>query len=159
MLAMRIHLAFALALAACTGSGSSTPEETELEAAQSKFQTNMADSYTFHVRRSCECTAETASEMRVTVVDGAITGAIYVENETAVSSQTLEHVMTIDETFEEIQSAIDEGVHVLHVEYDTELGYPTSISIDYSAQIADEELSLTISNVVPLSACGFAPCG
>lgn len=156
---MRIHLAFALALAACTGSGSSTPEETELEAAQAKFQTNMSGSYTFHSLRSCECTAETTREMRVTVTDGAITGAIYVDDESAVSPQTLQHVMTIEETFEEIQSAIDENAHLITVEYDTELGFPTSVAIDYSAQLADEELSLLISNVVPLSTCGFAPCG
>lgn len=161
---MRLPIAFALALTACTegGSGQKSPDEIELEGAQARFEQNMAqDSYTFHSRRSCECTVETTREMLVTVQNGAITGAIYVDDETAVSAQTLEHVMTIEEAFDEIQRAIDEGVHVLHVEYDTELGFPKSIAIDYSAQIADEELSLIISDVEPITLCGagFAPCG
>jgi hypothetical protein len=159
---MRLPLAFvfASALAACTGSGSSTPEETELQTQQAKFETNMSDSYQFDTRRSCECTSETTREMRVTVTNGTISGAFYLDDETQVSAQVLEHVMTIEETFEEIQGAIDDDAHVIHVEYDTELGFPKSVSIDYSAQIADEELSLDIRNVQTLvETCGRRPCG
>ncbi len=161
---MRIHLAFALALAACTGGGSGqkSPEEIELEGAQARFHQNMSQSsYSFHSRRSCECTTEATREMLVTVTNGAIASAIYVDDETAVSPQILDNVMTIEEAFDEIQNAIDEGVYMLHVEYDATLGYPSSIAIDYSEQIADEELSLIITDVEPLTLCGagVVPCG
>ncbi|MFN0245458.1 MAG: DUF6174 domain-containing protein [Kofleriaceae bacterium] len=158
---MRLPLAFALALTACSGSGSSTPAETELEAARTKFeQSSSSGSYTFHSRRSCECTTEATREMFITVENGAITSAIYVDNEMPVPQNLRDSLFTIESAFEEIQTAIDENAHMIYVEYDASLGYPASIAIDYSAQIADEELSLIISNVEPLlQTCGVRPCG
>lgn len=157
---MRIHLAFALALAACTGSGSSTPEETELEANRTTFHTAMTGSYTFHWRQSCECTQEATAEMLITVTNGTISDAIYVETEQPVPQNLREHLDTIDGVFDRIQDAIDQNAHMIHVEYDATLGFPKSVAIDYSEQIADEELSLIISNVEPLAeTCGVRPCG
>jgi hypothetical protein len=157
---MRLPLAFALALTACSGSGSSTPAETELEAARTKFAQSSNDSYTFHSRRSCECTTEATREMFITVENGSITTAIYVDDEMPVPQNLRDSLFTIESAFEEIQTAIDEDAHMIHVEYDATLGYPSSIAIDYSEQIADEELSLIISNVEPLvETCGVRPCG
>lgn len=159
---MRLPLAFALALAACTGSGSTTPEETELEAKRTTFHQNMADNnYSFHWRQSCECTQETAAEMLITVTNGAISDAIYVETEQQVPTSVRSRLLTIDGVFDKIQDAIDEDAHMITVVYDTELGYPKSVAVDYSEQIADEELSLIISDVQPLTLCGvgLVPCG
>lgn len=163
---MRLSIAFALTLTvtACTTEGSSgpgTPEEIALENARTTFHANMSDSYTFHSRRFCECTVEATREMLVTVTGGVVTDAIYVDDEQPVPSELRDLIFTIDEAFDEIQSAIDDNAHAITVEYDTELGFPTSIAIDYSAQIADEELSLVISDVQPLTLCGAGalPCG
>ncbi len=54
---------------------------------------------------------------------------------------------SIDSLFDIIQNAIDSGADNIQVNYDPISGYPTSIFIDYSTLIADEELSLTISNL------------
>ncbi|MEA5507094.1 DUF6174 domain-containing protein [Halotia wernerae UHCC 0503] len=48
--------------------------------------------------------------------------------------------------FNVIQDAIVRRASSLNVWYDARLGYPIQIDIDYSAQIADEELYLTIEN-------------
>ena len=158
---MRLPIAFALALAACTGSGTSTPEETALEAPRTTFHENMATSYTFHWRQSCECTREATDEMLITVTNGTISDAIYVQTEQPVPANIRATLLTIDGVFYKIQDAIDEDAHMITVVYDTELGFPSSVAVDYSEQIADEELSLIISNVAPVSSCGvgFAPCG
>lgn len=55
---------------------------------------------------------------------------------------------TIDSLFDEIKAAIDSNADNVQVEYDPISGYPTSIFIDYSTQIADEELRLNISGLV-----------
>jgi hypothetical protein len=96
-----------------------------------------------------------------TVTNGAVSDAIYVETELPVPANLRSHLTTIDGLFDKIQDAIDDNAFMIHVEYDTELGYPRSIAIDYDEHVADEELSLIISNVTPISTCGVgvAPCG
>ena len=159
---MRVSLAFAvLALSACTSS--SSPEEVELEAKRTMFHEHMANSYEFTWRQSCECTQETAGPMRITVSNGAITSAAYVETSLPVPANVRQHLLTIDGIFDKIQDAIDDDAHMVTVVYDTELGFPSSVAVDYDELVADEELSLTITNLVPIAqGCGVAglvPCG
>ncbi len=45
-----------------------------------------------------------------------------------------------------IQDAINRKADSLSVQYASQFGYPTQIDIDYSSQIADEEVYLTIEN-------------
>lgn len=162
---MRLSVALAfVAFTACTQQETiveKTPEEIELQGARTRFDTNMAGAYSFHTSRSCECTAEATREMLVTVEGGAITSAIYVDDATAVPLQIRNTLMTIEETFDEIENAIATHAHAVSVVYDSELGFPSSVAIDYDAQVADEELSLLISQVrpVPVPGCGVAPCG
>lgn len=163
---MRLSFAFALlAVTACTGGGSSpnqTPEELALEGARATFETNMSsDSYSFHWRESCECTNEATDEMLITVTNGVISDAIYVATEQPVPANIRSHLLTIEGVFDKIQDAIDDNAFMIHVEYDTELGYPRSVAVDYDQHVADEELSLVISNVAPLveTGCGVRACG
>ena len=53
---------------------------------------------------------------------------------------------TIDGLFDKIQDAIDREAVRLTVSYDPEIGYPTSVSIDYSLTIIDEEFSFTATS-------------
>ncbi|MDZ8078305.1 MAG: DUF6174 domain-containing protein [Nostoc sp. DcaGUA01] len=53
---------------------------------------------------------------------------------------------TIPKLFNVIQDAINRKASSLNVSYSPQLGYPTQINIDYNAQIADEEIYLTIEN-------------
>ncbi|MEH2050193.1 DUF6174 domain-containing protein [Nostoc sp.] len=45
-----------------------------------------------------------------------------------------------------IQDAINRNAFSLNVRYNSKLGYPTQIDIDYNSQIANEEIFLTIEN-------------
>lgn len=161
---MRLPIAFVLVAAtACTQQETiveETPEQIELQGARTRFDTTMPSSYTFHWRRSCECTQEAAAEMLVTVSNGVITNAIYVATELPVPANIRDTLSTIDGVFDTIQDAIDQNAHTITVHYDADRGFPTSVAIDYSVQIADEELSLTISDVQPIAeSCGVRPCG
>ncbi|MBX9258737.1 hypothetical protein H1Q63_33260 [Desmonostoc muscorum CCALA 125] len=53
---------------------------------------------------------------------------------------------TIPKLFNVIQDAINRQASSLDVNYNPKLGYPTQINVDYNAQIADEEIYLTIEN-------------
>ncbi len=46
-----------------------------------------------------------------------------------------------------MQNAIDEGADSLGAMYDAQLGYPTSILIDFSRRLADDELVLEASDL------------
>lgn len=60
------------------------------------------------------------------------------------------NLMTVQDGFDTIQRAIDEDAYDLDVTYDPVGGYPSKVSIDWEAMIADEETYFQLENVVPL---------
>ena len=143
-----IHLAALITLAACADDP--TPAEQELVTQRQKFEeSTLADNYRFNWQRSCECTQETTRPMSIEVTNGAISNAWYRDGaHEEVPATVKEHLMTIEQIFDEIEESLGTA-HMVNVQYDVELGFPTSVAIDYQQTVADEELSLLISNVGP----------
>ncbi|BAZ27608.1 hypothetical protein NIES4074_00350 [Cylindrospermum sp. NIES-4074] len=54
---------------------------------------------------------------------------------------------TVPELFDAIEDAIARNAYRLDAKYDRKLGYPTEITIDYSAQQADEGQYISIQNL------------
>lgn len=148
MQSTRLVISF-VALAAC--SDSVPPEQTELETAQARWTAEAPTSYSFTWRRSCECSPDTTRPIRIDVMDGQISAALYLDDESTVGSEVFGTLLTIEGVFGRIEEAFEEGAHAIGVEYDATLGHPLSVSVDYDAQIADEELSLSISDLTPLA--------
>jgi hypothetical protein len=142
-------LPLALSTAACTDTV--PPEQEALELARTTWADQAPGAYRFTWQRSCECAPEATRAIVIEVTGEQISSALYVDDETAVPADVRMYLHTIDGVFAKIQSAIDEGAHAIHVEYDATMGYPRSVAIDYSAHIADEELSLLISDLAALS--------
>lgn len=145
MTSFRLTTLLVLAFAGCAGDP--TPQQTELESNREQFSQTMNGSYRFTWRRSCECTAETNAAVRITVQQGQIIQAFYVETEQLVSTDVLAQLKTIEGVFDTIEEAYAEGAAAITVIYDPTTSFPASVGIDYSTQIADEELSLQISDV------------
>jgi hypothetical protein len=137
-------------LAACADDPS--PEQTELESHREQFTQTMQGSYKFTWRKSCECTTEWTQPIRITVQQGSIISAIAVETNQPVSAALLADLKTIEGVFDLVQEAYNENAHSISVTYDPTTAFPASIGIDYSEQIADEEFSLQISDVVEFAA-------
>ena len=57
------------------------------------------------------------------------------------------YVLTVEEAFAMLQTAIDQQVHELRVTFDSQLGFPTDAYIDWEEWLADEEESFTISDL------------
>ena len=151
MLSLRIlALPFVLSLAACADDP--TPEVAELESKREQFTQTMQGSYKFTWRKSCECTTEWTQPIRITVQQGSIIQALYVETQQPVSAALLADLETIEGVFDLVQDAYNEGAHSINVTYDPTNAFPTSIGIDYDVQIADEEFSLQISDVIEFAA-------
>jgi hypothetical protein len=56
--------------------------------------------------------------------------------------------MTVEGLFDYIQAAIDKKAHAVNVVYDAELGYPTSIEVDYIERAVDDEIRFKAGHLV-----------
>ena len=63
-----------------------------------------------------------------------------------IKAEALRKARTIEDVFDLIEDSLGD-VATLEVEYDEQFGYPISVYIDQDEMIADEELSITMSNL------------
>ena len=61
------------------------------------------------------------------------------------------YLPTVNKLFDFIQKAIDDHATTIRVTYDADLGYPREIVYDLATNIADEEVTYTVTNVKPIS--------
>ncbi|WP_411908677.1 DUF6174 domain-containing protein [Nostoc sp. MS1] len=102
--------------------------------------------YRYTLSNSCFCIPEARGPVIIEVRNGQTTSITSVATGQPVNSEYFQNYNTIPKLFNLIQDAIARQASSLTVNYDTRRGYPTQINIDYSAQIADEELFLKIEN-------------
>ena len=67
--------------------------------------------------------------------------------------------LSVDDLFKQIDEAISNGAEKVQVEYDPQFGFPTSIYIDRSSMIADEESSIKVSNFQRNDMMSTMACG
>ena len=121
------------------------PEQDTLAAARARWALTDADNYLFEFRRSCFCAPDFVRPVRIQILDGVVSSAIYVDTEEPISLP-LPSVPTIDDLFDEIQDALDRMAFSVMAEYDANMGYPTSISIDFIENVIDDEMAFTVSS-------------
>ncbi|AXT40088.1 hypothetical protein D1814_16085 [Alteromonas sp. BL110] len=132
-------------LLGCGGSDSNDVLD-DLNANRAKWETENIDTYQFEYQVSCFCTEETTLPRLVLVEGSQVTSQTIIEGNIALplDDATTE---SIDSLFQLI--ALEESrAESLSVKYDPELGYPTEINVDINEQTADDEYTLTISNLV-----------
>ncbi len=69
---------------------------------------------------------------------------------TEVSDSQAVDVLTVQGVFDEIQKALDDEIDGLEVIYDATNGVPTKVSMDSYTEYVDDEMTLTIENVILL---------
>jgi len=136
-----------LTLASC----SSIVEPGEkLGDAKARWLQNGPASYTLTVTRGCgECMPEAAGSVIVKVVNRQVVSRTYVATGAAVASSYAGVFPGIEEFFDIISDVLDENPYKADIEYDSELGYPTSLSVDLSKQTVDDEFFITVSDFKP----------
>jgi len=130
---------------ACTQSA----DDHGLTAARTRWTNQLPTTYSFTWMQGCECIGDMTRPMRISVTSGQITSAVFVDDQRAVGEPVRGYLVTIDGVFDKIQAAIDQDAAGITVAYDPARGYPTSVFVDYSRTVADEELSLQISDFAP----------
>ncbi|HLP92254.1 MAG TPA: DUF6174 domain-containing protein [Nostocaceae cyanobacterium] len=102
--------------------------------------------YRYTLTRSCFCAPEAREPVVVEVRNGQTVSVTSVATGQSVDPELFKQYDTIPELFKVIQDAIAKKADRLDIQYEPKLGYPTQINIDYSFQIADEELFITVEN-------------
>jgi len=130
-------------LAACSAGGS------ELSRNQQKWQDANITHYRFELSIGCFCAFRDQMPLTVEVRDEQIVHMATVDGTLVLDTdQNYEFYAphaTIDLLFAEIEAAVKEGADSVTVTYDPTYGFPTEIAIDYSQEIADEEMYYSIS--------------
>lgn len=131
-------------LAACSAAGGS-----ELSQNQEKWQDAGITHYQMQLNISCFCAFRDQMPLTVEVLDGQIVAMTAADGtlvlDTDPNYEFFAPHATIDLLFADIQSAVDEGAASVNVTYDATYGFPVDIAIDFSQEMADEEMYYSVS--------------
>ena len=137
-----------LLLAAAGCSDVTAPGELgQLDAARARWNAQGSASYSVEINRGCFCVLG-GRRMTVTVKNGAVVAADYLDSGDPVETALLTYIPTILDLFDLIQDALNRKPASFLAVYDPTYGYPTRIELDYSASVADDELAITASNLL-----------
>jgi hypothetical protein len=107
---------------------------------QRKWAEQQAKEYQFVFRLVCFCIPEFTRPVVINVREGKIVAVRYADRDQApIAPENFNRYQTVDELFAIIQQAIEQKAHRINVTYHPKRGAPTSVFIDYSANMADEE--------------------
>lgn len=127
--------------------GSQNPDLQALNAAREKWDNANFALYDYQLQRSAFTLPEFLRPIQISVNTGnGDVSSTFADDGQSVPNDYPFANTTIDGVFDIIADAIENGADGVNVTYDSQFGYPTSVAIDYSEQIADEELFLSISN-------------
>jgi hypothetical protein len=143
-------LAACMLLASCDilgltigGSG----QRAELRRQQAKWARQQITSYYLTYRRDCFCGIEFTTPLEIEVIGGDIATARYTSNNDPIPTWVQSDLPTVERLFGIIARAIDAEADLLEVTYDPDRGYPRRIAIDYRYNLADDEVTHSVSSL------------
>jgi hypothetical protein len=145
-------LALLFAAAAAPACGLLDPDsgtQGELEDQMDKWAAQGPASYEYVQTQLCFCHPDYTQPYRIRVQAGKVVDARNAATGAPTPAQY--KARTVPELFAVIEDALDREADQIDVAYDPDLGYPTSIVIDYERQAADEELTLEAEGLVALA--------
>lgn len=107
-------------------------------------------SYQYVLQISCFCPTQITSPVQVTVREGLQPELRHIDSDEPVQASFFAQAVPIEGMFAIIQTAQDNRAARLDVRYDPAYGYPSQVAIDGGFEIADDEISYTISQFSPL---------
>lgn len=122
-----------------------------------KWKQQGLTSYRYTLQHSCFCLPTLTTPINITVVNKIVTSASTENLRTNIRPDgtespvtlisAIDRALTIEQLFARVKSAIDSGAAQIDIKYDPKLGYPTSIYIDQSTLLADDEIALRSSGL------------
>jgi hypothetical protein len=141
-------LFISMTLSACTTSPDDPGDD--LLANRRQWQSQRLTNYQVQFRMSCFCVPDATAPVILQVRNGAIVSVTRVADGVPVPSTKWEGIYyTVDQMFGLIADAQAKGAEEVRVEYHAELRYPTTVFIDQSTRLADEERYFEMSELQP----------
>lgn len=138
----------AVCIAAFQGCSDLGPAPTGLEAEVAEhrrlWDAVRPTAYTFELERQCYCADDARGPVRLSVEGTLVLGRTYSGSGVSVSDDFSELFPSIDGLFDVLEDAIRRSAADVQVTWDESLGVPSHFFIDYSTDIADEELGFRI---------------
>ena len=141
-----------LTLLAATSCTSSVPRE--LTDNEKLWKDQDLENYDFTLERQCFCPEDWRGPVNIEVRDGTAVSVTYQSDGSVVTEGKFDDVDTIDKLFTLLNNAyagkgdFDQQADSVDVTYDKQMGYPATLYIDVSQQMADEEQGYTVTNLV-----------
>lgn len=129
-------LAFIPTTVSTTSGSDATPREV--------WQAQEITDYRYTLQVGCFCPEEIRRPVVIEVRDGQVATITYADDGTAANPEFFSRYSTAEQLFTVIDEAEAQNAVMLDVTYN-EVGFPTTINIDISELMADEELYLTIT--------------
>ena len=118
----------------------------ELNAAQRRWQAHAPADYQFTIQRSCFCAPIVTRPVTVGVQGTAVVSLVYADSGTAADSVVFSEFLTIDRVFTFLRQTLAGKPGSFTAAYDTQLGYPTQVSVDPIANAVDDEFARSVSS-------------
>ncbi len=132
------------------------PELDRLTENRERWSSAGVSSYAYVFRAICFCGSEARQPVRVEVVDGEVASITSIETGEPAEPAFPGDELTVEGLFAFLSEALDDDPASFSADYDPDLGFPTSASIDFEAQVADEEFGFEAGDLHPLAAAGRA---
>jgi hypothetical protein len=141
-------LLLSLTLPACTTSPDDPGDD--LAANRRHWQSQRIGDYQIQFRMSCFCVPDVIAPVVLQVRGSAIVSVTRVSDGVAVPPSRWEGLYyTVDQMFALIAAAQAKGADEVRVTYDPLLRYPTTVFIDPSRRLADDEQYFAMSGLEP----------
>lgn len=140
-----VLIAFALAFLILAVSCNTTIPDDFTSSERLWDSKNMAD-YNFTLERHCFCPQDRRGPVMIHVRDGIVFSVVYADTGLAANPDFFADADTLDDLFGKVRDAYVNKAERIDVTYDPDFGYPATIYIDVSTQIADEEQGYTVTD-------------
>lgn len=133
------------------GAGAAAGADAELDARAAAWAENGPTSYRYAYQKFCECHREEPPVTWVEVVDGQVTDVYHVhansDRRVPARDGSLDLYRTIPELFALAASADAQAVPY-RIRYDSELGYPLHVYVDYDTAMVGEEIDIRLTDFI-----------
>src|SRR5689334_3283800 len=130
-----------VALAACSPAAGS-----DFTSNRQKWNDKHVTHYRFTLAVICFCAFSDQMPLTIEVQDGKVVSMVNSQGQPVTNPEMLDTYTSIDKLFEILDKALNGGADKVTVTYNSQYGYPESISIDYVAEAVDDEMAFEVSN-------------
>lgn len=122
----------------------------EIAAQREKWAARRIVDYQLTFSRLCFCAPEGAGLVVLSVLDDEPVEWLYFLSGDPVAPEWQPVFPTVQGLFDFLEDAIDRGAEDIDVAFDSDLGLPTSIRVDYRLAAADEEVGYEVEKLLPI---------